>query len=59
MTPYGAFPCALSNRSVAIQWYHNMLLGPRMQGPFGSTEAVLLNGTEISPLTTWDSKITS
>ncbi len=29
-----------------------------MQGPFGSTEAVNRNGTEISPLTTWDSKIT-
>eukprot|EP00042_Codosiga_hollandica_P019315 m.59418 g.59418 ORF g.59418 m.59418 type:complete len:517 (-) comp49239_c0_seq4:61-1611(-) len=59
VTPYGIFPMALSNRSVAIQWYHNMLLGPRMQGPYGSTEAVNLNGTEISPLLTWDSKITS
>jgi hypothetical protein len=70
-----------------------MIIGPRMQGPFGSTEAgmcntytmpchvlvlsrlhmfeydltmtciaaaiVLLNGTYISPLVTWDSKITT
>jgi len=30
-----------------------------MQGPYGSTEAAAINGTEISPLTTWDSKITT
>jgi hypothetical protein len=36
-----------------------MLRAPRMQGPHGSTEAVAVNGTEISPLTTWDSKITT
>lgn len=30
-----------------------------MQGPHGSTEAVNRNGTEISPLVTWDSKITT
>jgi len=36
-----------------------MLAGPRCQGPYGSTEAVNINGTEISPLVTWDSKITS
>jgi len=30
-----------------------------MQSAFGSTEAINVNGTEISPLTTWDSKITT
>ncbi len=30
-----------------------------MQGPYGSTEAINVNGTEISPLVTWDSKITT
>jgi len=30
-----------------------------MQGPFGSTEAINVSGTEISPLVTWDSKITT
>ncbi len=28
-------------------------------GPHGSTEAILVNGTEISPLLTWDTKITT
>jgi hypothetical protein len=36
-----------------------MLQGPRMQSFYGSTEAINVNGTEICPLTTWDSKITS
>jgi len=40
-------------------WYNNMLQGPRMQSAFGSTEAINVNGTEISPITTWDSKITT
>ena len=30
-----------------------------MQGPYGSTEAINVKGTEISPLVTWDSKITT
>ena len=37
----------------------NMLAGPRMQGPHGSTEATAVNGTLISPVTTWDSKVTT
>jgi hypothetical protein len=36
-----------------------MLTGPRMQSRYGSTEAINVNGTEICPLTTWDSKITT
>ena len=28
-------------------------------GPHGSTEAILINGTMISPLLTWDTKITT
>lgn len=59
VTPYAVFPTALINISVAAVWYHNMLLGPRMQGPYGSTESISLNGTEFSPILTWDSKITS
>jgi len=59
VTPYSSFPTILANQTVGLVWYHLMLKGPRMQGPYGSTEAVNRNGTEISPLTTWDSKITS
>jgi hypothetical protein len=36
-----------------------MLSGGRMQGPFGSTEAINVTGTAISPVVTWDSKITT
>ncbi len=59
MTPYGAYGLFLHNASVGMCWYNNMLRGPRMQSQYGSTEAINANGTEISPLTTWDSKITT
>ena len=36
-----------------------MLAGSRMQGPHGSTESISINGTLISPVGTWDSKITT
>lgn len=59
MTPYGAFGLFLFDQPTAFCWYNNMLQGPRMQSAFGSTEAINKNGTEISPLTTWDSKQTT
>jgi hypothetical protein len=39
VTPYGAYPTILSNLGVGLTWYRRMLIGPRMQGPMGSTEA--------------------
>lgn len=59
MTPYGSFGLFLQDMSVGLCWYDNMLDGPRMQGKYGSTEAINANGTEISPVVTWDSKITT
>ena len=59
ITPYGSFGLMLHNISIGLCWYNNMLQGPRMQSRYGSTEAINVNGTEISPLTTWDSKITT
>ena len=62
ITPYGCFPSLLlpgNNRSVGLAWYHNMLRSPRGQGPYGSSEAQLTNGEAISPVITWDSKITT
>ena len=56
VTPYAAFPTFLASEEVGYVWYYNMLAGPRMQGPYGSTESVNLAGTEISPVITWDSK---
>lgn len=43
----------LCTESIAATWYHAMLSGGRMQGPFGSTEAINITGTAISPLVTW------
>ena len=59
LTPYGSFGLMLQNISMGLCWYNNMLQAPRMQSKFGSTEAINANGTEISPITTWDSKITT
>lgn len=59
VTPYGAWMAVLLEPAAGLCWYHAMLLGPRMQGPYGSTEAIAVNGSEISPLTTWDSKVTT
>ncbi|RYH26768.1 hypothetical protein EON65_13970 [archaeon] len=59
LTPYGSYALFLHDPAVGLCWYNNMLKGPRMQMRYGSMEAVNANGTEISPLTTWDSKITT
>jgi len=59
VTPYGSWATFLANFSVALVWYDTMLDGPSMQNPYGSTEAAAVNGTEISPVITWDSKITT
>jgi hypothetical protein len=60
ITPYGSYGLMLlSDQSAGLCWYNNMLSGPRMQSSYGSTEAINVNGTEICPLTTWDSKITT
>jgi len=60
ITPYSTFPLFLTgNHSVALVWYQLMLQGPSMQGLFGSTESCNTTGTAISPVLTWDSKITT
>jgi hypothetical protein len=59
LTPYGSFAIFLHDPATGFCWYNNMLQGPRMQHKYGSTEAINANATEISPLTTWDSKITT
>lgn len=59
ITPYASFGLFLQNVSTGLCWYNNMLRSPRMQSAFGSIEAINVNGTEISPLVTWDSKVTT
>ncbi|KAL0482233.1 hypothetical protein AKO1_011119 [Acrasis kona] len=59
VTPYGAYPVILASPQHGLSWYLTMLKGSRMQGPFGSTEASFTDGTGISPVVTWDSKVTT
>lgn len=59
ITPYGAYPTMLADLGTGLAWYNTMLKGSAMQGPLGSTEATNVQGTMISPVVTWDSKITS
>ncbi len=59
VTPYGSFPVIMANESIGLAWYLNMLQGPAMQNLYGSTEAANIDGKSISPVITWDSKITT
>ena len=49
----------LADKKVAAAWYHNMLSSPAGQNAYGSTESTLVDGSQVSPLVTWDSKITT
>ncbi|GAM25323.1 hypothetical protein SAMD00019534_084980, partial [Acytostelium subglobosum LB1] len=55
-TPYGAFPTIMANHPVGLVWYNNMLKGPAMQGPYGSTESGMNDGTSVSSIISWDTK---
>ncbi len=61
VTPYAAYPLLIEeeSRPYGLAWYANMLQGSKMQGPLGSTESIDMRGKFISPVVTWDSKITS
>ena len=58
-TPYGAFPLLLEfagqeRHNIGLAWLHNMLLGPRLQGPFGAGESGDNAGTGAAPIKTID-----
>lgn len=59
VTPYGGYAMMLFDLPAGLCWYNNLLAGPRMQGPYGSTESMKIDGSDICPLVTWDSKITT
>jgi hypothetical protein len=59
ITPYSVFPVMLFDKPVAFAWYHNMLVGKKMQNPYGSTESTRVDGTGVSSFVSWDSKITT
>lgn len=59
ITPYAVFPTILFNRTVGLLWYKNMLDAKGMQNPYGSSESLRRDGTEISAFVSWDSKVTT
>ncbi|KAH8691986.1 putative GPI anchored protein [Talaromyces proteolyticus] len=59
ITPYSVFPTILFNKSVGLAWWRNMAIAKKMQNMYGSTESTRVDGTLISALVTWDSKITT
>ena len=59
VTPYSVFPTLLFNQSVGLAWYKNMLDGPAMQGPHGSSESIRRDGTGVSRFVSWDSKVST
>jgi hypothetical protein len=59
VTPYSVFPLILVNRNVGAVWLHNMLSSPAGQTIYGALEATSIDGKDISPVMTWDSKITT
>ena len=59
VSPYGSWTLMLANQTCGIAWYKNMISASGMSGPLGSSEATSVDGTEISPVITWDTKITT
>jgi hypothetical protein len=63
ITPYAVFPTLLvegeHGRAVGMAWWWNMVIGKKMQNPYGSTESERIDGTAISSFVSWDSKITT
>ncbi len=58
-TPYGAFPMLLQfagelSGNVGLAWLHNMLQGPRQQGPLGAGESGDNAGTQAPAVKTID-----
>lgn len=63
-TPYGAFPMLLQfagelSGNAGLAWLHNMLMGPKLQGPFGAGESGDNSGTGAAPIKTIDASFTS
>ena len=59
VTPYGAFPLLLADRRLGAVWLHNTIYSPGGQTRLGSLEGTGLNGSLVSPVLTWDTKVTA
>jgi hypothetical protein len=63
-TPYGAFPMLLQfagelSGNVGLAWLHNMLMGPKVQGPMGAGESGDNLGRGAAPVKTIDVSFTN
>lgn len=63
-TPYGAFPMLLQfagelSGNVGLAWLHNMLMGPKLQGPLGAGESGDNLGSGAAPVKTIDASFTN
>jgi hypothetical protein len=59
VTPYGCFPLLLASRQLGAAWLHNSIRSPAGQTQYGALEGTGLNGSLISPVLTWDTKVTA
>lgn len=59
VTPYGAFPIIVTDLPMGLVWLKTMIDAPKMQGPFGTTEATTITGDKVAPYITWDAKMTT
>ena len=59
VTPYGSYPLLLLDKVKGAVWLHNQISSPAGQTKYGSLEGTGLNGSLISPVLTWDTKITA
>ena len=59
ITGYGTFGLFLADNVTGLIWFDNYLKSPKGQSPYGATEGIAVNGTMISSLVTWDTKITT
>eukprot|EP00928_Gymnodinium_smaydae_P034730 TRINITY_DN24547_c0_g2_i1.p1 TRINITY_DN24547_c0_g2~~TRINITY_DN24547_c0_g2_i1.p1 ORF type:complete len:464 (-),score=96.80 TRINITY_DN24547_c0_g2_i1:65-1456(-) len=59
LTPYGGFPTLLADEAVGAAWLRNVLRGPAMQGPLGSSESIWADGSATCHILTWDAKVTT
>ncbi|KAH7041217.1 putative GPI anchored protein [Microdochium trichocladiopsis] len=57
VTPYGAFPVMMFDKAVGLAWWRNMVVAKKMQNKYGSTEGARIDGTGVSAIVTWDSKV--
>lgn len=59
VTPYGSYPLLLLDKILGAVWLHNSIYSPAGQTKYGALEGTGLNGSLISPVLTWDTKITA